>query len=189
MNHAITRVYATLTQQPQELTHVGVIRQFFGSRDEIIRSVFTYALASFSTVGNDQRGFLLTMTLLRGIRPFLILNTFIHIRERFTQEKTSHQPLKVVAKIRDDNVPWHDVSLIIFTYWLLTAIKNHSTVYYFKYTLHDQGLVSWANSFTFSRLTTVLLILIIRGRYGNKHTNGLGMIIGLTTQLVMAGGV
>ncbi len=44
-------------------------------------------------------------------------------------------------------------------------------------------------SFTFSSLIGVLLILIIAGRYGNKHTMRLGMIIGLIGQLVMAGGV
>ena len=189
VNLPITSVLPTLTQQPQELTLLGVIRQFFGSSVQIIVAVFTLPLVAFFGRGNDQRGFLLTMTLFAGISLVLILNTFIHIRERFTQEKIAHQPLKVVAKIAVHNRPWLLLSLIIFTYWLLTAIKNQTTVYYFKYTLHDQGLVSWANSFTFSSLIGVLLILIIAGRYGNKHTMRLGMIIGLIGQLVMAGGV
>lgn len=189
VNLPITSVLPTLTQNQQELTLLGVIRQFFGSSVQIIVAVFTLPLVAFFGRGNDQRGFLLTMALFAGISLLLILNTFVHIRERFTQKKIAHQPFRVVAKIAVRNKPWLILSGVIFTYWLLTAIKNQTTVYYFKYTLHNQNLVSWANSFTFSSLIGVLLIISIAGHYGNKHTMRLGMLIGLAGQLVIAGGV
>ncbi len=88
VNLPITSVLPTLTQQPQELTLLGVIRQFFGSSVQIIVAVFTLPLVAFFGRGNDQRGFLLTMTLFAGISLVLILNTFIHIRERFTRKKS-----------------------------------------------------------------------------------------------------
>ena len=189
VNLPITSVLPTLTQNQQELTLLGVIRQFFGSSVQIIVAVFTLPLVAFFGRGNDQRGFLLTMALFAAISLLLILNTFVHIRERFTQEKIAHQPLQTVAKIAIHNKPWLILSAIIFTYWLLTAIKNQTTVYYFKYTLHHQNLVSWANSFTFSSLIGVLLIISIAGHHGNKHTMRLGMLIGLIGQLVITGGV
>ncbi|KLI74565.1 MULTISPECIES: MFS transporter [Lacticaseibacillus] len=189
VNLPITSVLPTLTQNQQELTLLGVIRQFFGSSVQIIVAVFTLPLVAFFGRGNDQHGFLLTMALFAGISLLLILNTFVHIRERFTQKKIAHQPFRVVAKIAVRNKPWLILSGVIFTYWLLTAIKNQTTVYYFKYTLHNQNLVSWANSFTFSSLIGVLLIISIAGHYGNKHTMRLGMLIGLAGQLVIAGGV
>lgn len=189
VNLPITSVLPTLTQNQQELTLLGVIRQFFGSSVQIIVAVFTLPLVAFFGRGNDQHGFLLTMALFAGISLLLILNTFVHIRERFTQKKIAHQPFRAVAKIAVRNKPWLILSGVIFTYWLLTAIKNQTTVYYFKYTLHNQNLVSWANSFTFSSLIGVLLIISIAGHYGNKHTMRLGMLIGLAGQLVIAGGV
>lgn len=189
VNLPITSVLPTLTQNQQELTLLGVIRQFFGSSVQIIVAVFTLPLVAFFGRGNDQQGFLLTMALFAGISLLLILNTFVHIRERFTQKKIAHQPFRVVTKIAVRNKPWLILSGVIFTYWLLTAIKNQTTVYYFKYTLHNQNLVSWANSFTFSSLIGVLLIISIAGHYGNKHTMRLGMLIGLAGQLVIAGGV
>lgn len=189
VNLPITSVLPTLTQNQQELTLLGVIRQFFGSSVQIIVAVFTLPLVAFFGRGNDQHGFLLTMASFAGISLLLILNTFVHIRERFTQKKIAHQPFRVVAKIAVRNKPWLILSGVIFTYWLLTAIKNQTTVYYFKYTLHNQNLVSWANSFTFSSLIGVLLIISIAGHYGNKHTMRLGMLIGLAGQLVIAGGV
>lgn len=189
VNLPITSVLPTLTQNQQELTLLGVIRQFFGSSVQIIVAVFTLPLVAFFGRGNDQHGFLLTMALFAGISLLLILNTFVHIRERFTQKKIAHQPFRVVAKIAVRNKPWLILSGVIFTYWLLMAIKNQTTVYYFKYTLHNQNLVSWANSFTFSSLIGVLLIISIAGHYGNKHTMRLGMLIGLAGQLVIAGGV
>ena len=171
------------------MTLLGVIRQFFGSAVQIIVAVFTLPLVALFGRGNDQHGFLVTMALFAGISLVLILNTFVHIRERFTQAKIAHQPLKTVARVALHNRPWLLLSAVILTYWLLTAIKNQTTVYYFKYALHNQGLVSWANSFTFSSLIGVLLILQIANRHGNKHTMRLGMLIGLGGQAVIALGV
>jgi Na+/melibiose symporter-like transporter len=71
----------------------------------------------------------------------------------------------------------------------VTAIKNQTTVYYFKYVLNNQNLVSWANSFTFTSLIGVVSIMLIAGRWGNKRTMGTGMLIALAGQLLLAGGV
>lgn len=189
VNLPITSVLPTLSENDQELTLLGVIRQFFGSSVQIIVAVFTLPLVAFFGQGDEQRGFLGTISLFAVISLALILNTFFQIRERFTQPEIAHQPLRKVLSAARHNTPWIVLSLVIFCFWLVTAIKNQTTVYYFKYVLNNQNLVSWANSFTFTSLIGVVSIMLIAGRWGNKRTMGTGMLIALAGQLLLAGGV
>ncbi|ERL65781.1 glycoside-pentoside-hexuronide (GPH):cation symporter [Schleiferilactobacillus shenzhenensis] len=189
VNLPITSVLPTLSENDRELTLLGVIRQFFGSAVQIIVAVFTLPLVAFFGGGNEQRGFLGTISLFAVISLALILNTFFQIRERFSQPEIAHQPWRKVLGAARRNTPWLVLSLVIFCFWLVTAIKNQTTVYYFKYVLNDQNLVSWANSFTFASLIGVVSIMALAGRWGNKRTMGTGMVIALGGQLLLAVGV
>ncbi|WP_283679426.1 MFS transporter [Lentilactobacillus sp. Marseille-Q4993] len=189
VNLPITSVLPTLSRNQREITLLGVIRQFFGSSVQIIVAVFTLPLVSFFGKGNDQKGFLATMVLFSIISVILILNTFFHIKERYTVKEIAHEPISKVIKVAVKNKPWLILSAIILCFWLVTAIKNQTTVYYFKYVFNDANLVSIANGFTFSSLIGVLLIPTIAARIGNRKTMRLGMITAVIGQLVLAVGV
>ena len=189
VNLPITSVLPTMSRNQRELTLLGVIRQFGGSAIQIVVAVFTLPLVATLGGHNQQKGFLLTMILFAAISLFLILNTFFHIRERHTVAEIAHRPFKVVLNLAAHNKPWIILSLIIFCFWLVTAIKNQTTVYYFKYVFNDQGLVAWANSFTFSSLIGVVLIMKVTDHVGNKRTMRTGMIIALIGQIFLMFGV
>lgn len=188
VNLPVTSVLPTLSDNDRELTLLGVIRQFFGSSVQIFVAVATLPLVQFFGKGNEQRGFLWTIILFGLISLVLILNTFFHIKERFTQPAIAHQPFRKIFKAAFANKPWLLFSVIIFLFWLVTAIKNQTTVYYFKYVFHDQNLVARANIFTFSSLIGVLLIIRIANRYGNKRTMMSGMWIALCGQIILTAG-
>lgn len=189
VNLPITSILPTMSQNEKELTLLGVIRQFFGSSVQIIVSVFTLPLVAFFGHGNQQKGFLLTISLFGIISLILILNTFAHVRERFTDHEKSHQPLsKALAMVRH-NDPWIVISVVIFLFWLVTAIKNSTAIYYFKYTLHNEGLVPLANSFTLASLIGVLLIIKISGITGKKETMLSGIVTAFVGQLILTAGV
>ncbi|MFK5280440.1 MFS transporter, partial [Lacticaseibacillus paracasei] len=154
----------------RELTLLGVIRQFFGSSVQIIVAVFTLPLVWLFGHGNQQKGFLGTIIVFGIISLFLILNTFVHVRERFSNPHIAHQPVKVVLNMLAHNQPWIIMSIVIFMYWLVTAIKNQTTIYYFKYTLGDEGLVPWANGFTLAALIGVLMIIRLTDHQSKKKT-------------------
>jgi sugar (glycoside-pentoside-hexuronide) transporter len=118
VNLPITSVLPTLSENDQELTLLGVIRQFFGSSVQIIVAVFTLPLVAFFGQGDEQRGFLGTISLFAVISLALILNTFFQIRERFTQPEIAHQPLRKVLSAARHNTPWIVLSLVIFCFWL-----------------------------------------------------------------------
>ncbi|MDT3391834.1 MAG: MFS transporter [Bacillota bacterium] len=189
VNLPITSVLPTMTQNPQELTLLGVIRQFCGSAVQIIVAVFTLPLVAWLGQGDQRRGFLYTMIGFAVISLGLILNTFFHIRERFSLKAIAHASLHKTLQAAGKNRPWLILSAIIFLFWLVTAIKNQTTIYFFKYSWHNEQLVALANGFTFSSLIGVLLIPRLSSRYGHRLTMRSGIIVALSGQLLLALGV
>lgn len=186
VNLPITSILPTMTDNEQETTLLGVIRQFFGSSVQIIVGTFTIPLVALFGKGDQQKGFLGTIILFGVISLALILNTFFHVRERFTDKTISHQPLKDVWGMLKQNKPWMVISIVIFLYWLTTSIKNQTTIYYFKYVIRNENLVSWANSFTFTALIGVVAIYFISARLGKKQTMLLGIVTGFVGQIIIS---
>ncbi|AVK64319.1 MFS transporter [Lactobacillus sp. CBA3606] len=189
VNLPITSILPTLSQNEHELTLLGVIRQFFGSSVQIIVAVFTLPLVAFFGRGDQQRGFLLTIIVFGIISLILIWNTFFHVHERFSQPEQAHQPLSEVWGMLKQNQPWFIISIVILLYWLTTAIKNQTTIYYFKYLLHAEKLVPLVNGFTFAALIGVLLIVRTSRQLGKKRTMLTGIAVAALGQLVLAVGV
>lgn len=189
VNLPITSILPTMSQNPRELTLLGVIRQFFGSSIQIVVAVFTLPLVALFGHGSQQRGFLGTIMLFGVISLLLIINTFVHVRERFANSEIAHQPFKSVLSMLRHNQPWIVISIVIFLYWLVTAIKNQTTIYYFKYTVGTVGLVPLANGFTLTSLLGVLLILRLTNVRSKKTTMLQGILVALAGQLVIAIGV
>lgn len=189
VNLPITSILPTLSQNSRELTLLGVIRQFFGSSVQIIVAVFTLPLVALFGKGNQQAGFLGTIILFGVISLILILNTFIHVRERYANPTIAHQPLKTVLAMIRHNQPWIVISVSIFMYWLVTSIKNQTTIYYFKYVIGNENLVPLANSFTFTSLIGVLLIMRITETQSKKRTMMSGILTAFIGQAVIAAGV
>lgn len=189
VNLPITSILPTMSQNTRELTLLGVIRQFFGSSIQIVVAVFTLPLVALFGHGNQQRGFLGTIILFGIISLILIINTFVHVRERFANPKIAHQPLKVVLSMLKHNQPWIVISIVIFLYWLVTAIKNQTTIYYFKYTVGKVGMVPLVNSFTLAALIGVLLILRMTDVNSKKSVMLQGILVALVGQAVIAVGV
>jgi sugar (glycoside-pentoside-hexuronide) transporter len=189
VNLPITSILPTMSNNDHELTLLGVIRQFFGSSVQIIVAVFTLPLVAFFGRGDQQNGFLFTICLFGLISLVLILNTFFHVRERISKPKLAHQPFKKVMRMLLKNQPWLILSIVIFLYWLVTAVKNQTTIYYFKYTLGREDLVPLANSFTLAALIGVVLIIRMAKQLGKKQTMLAGIAIAFIGQIILTAGV
>ncbi|MFB9769613.1 MFS transporter [Lactiplantibacillus modestisalitolerans] len=180
VNLPITSILPALSQNDQELTLLGVIRQFCGSGVQIIVAVFTLPLVAFFGRGDQRQGFLLTIVLFSVISLILILNTFFQVKERFSQPEKPHQSLGAVWGMLKQNQPWFILSIVILLYWLTIAIKNQTTIYYFKYLLQREDLVPVVNGFTFTSLIGVILIVRLAKSHGKKKT----MLTGIATAIV-----
>ncbi|MFT8310160.1 MAG: MFS transporter [Sporolactobacillus sp.] len=189
VNLPITSILPALSENEQELTLLGVIRQFFGSSVQIIIAVFTLPLVAFFGRGDQQKGFLLTICVFGLISLLLILNTFFNVHERISKPDVAHQPFKVVMRMLRKNRPWLIISAVIFLYWLVTALKNQTTIYYFKYTLGREDLVPLANSFTLAALIGVILIIRLAKQHGKKQTMLSGIVTAFIGQVILNVGV
>lgn len=185
VNLPITSILPALSQNERELTLLGVIRQFFGSSVQIIVAVFTLPLVALFGQGDQQRGFLLTIVLFGIISLVLILNTFFQVKERFSQPERPHQSLSAVWGMLKQNQPWFILSSVILLYWLTTAIKNQTTIYYFKYLIQREDLVPVVNGFTFASLIGVILIVRLANHHGKKNTMLAGIAIAAVGQLIL----
>ncbi|WFP19659.1 MFS transporter [Lactiplantibacillus plantarum] len=185
VNLPITSILPALSQNERELTLLGVIRQFFGSSVQIIVAVFTLPLVALFGQGDQQRGFLLTIVLFSIISLVLILNTFFQVKERFSQPERPHQSLSAVWGMLKQNQPWFILSSVILLYWLTTAIKNQTTIYYFKYLIQREDLVPVVNGFTFASLIGVILIVRLANHHGKKNTMLAGFAIAAVGQLIL----
>lgn len=87
------------------------------------------------------------------------------------------------------NTPWIVLSVVILLFWLVTGIKNQTTIYYFKYVWNNADLVPWASSFTFSSLIGVMMIIKLTVKHDKKNVMMFGMITALIGQFILAGGV
>lgn len=189
VNLPITSVLPTMTNNSTEITLLGVIRQLCGSSVQVIVAVCTLPLVNLIGKGNEQLGFLGMMIVYGLISLILILNTFIHIRERFHHESINHQSFRQVFIMLRHNRPWLLLSLVIFLYWLVVALKNQTAIYYFTYVINQQRLIAFANMFTLTSLIGVMLILFFTTYWTKRKTMQIGIIIAIGGQLILAGGV
>lgn len=186
VNLPITSILPSLTNNAREITLLGVIRQFFGQTSQIIVAIFTLPLIALLGGNNEQRGFLLTIIVFATISLILILNTFVHVRERVTMPPATS--FKKTVKMMGHNKPWLLLSAIIFLYWVTTSMKNQTTIYYFKYNLNAENLVPVVNSFTAAALIGIVSIPFITRKISNKMAMMTGLVIAVVGQVLIVMG-
>lgn len=183
VNLPITSILPSLTDNAREITLLGVIRQFFGQSSQIIVAIFTLPLIALLGGSDEQRGFLLTIIVFATISLILILNTFVHVRERIKMPPATS--FKKTVKMMGHNKPWLILSGIIFLYWVTTSMKNQTTIYYFKYNLNAENLVPVVNSFTAAALIGIVSIPFITRKISNKMAMMSGLIIAVFGQILI----
>ncbi|GAF41633.1 Na+ xyloside symporter or related transporter [Agrilactobacillus composti DSM 18527 = JCM 14202] len=186
VNLPITSILPSLTDNSREITLLGVIRQFFGQTSQIIVAIFTLPLIAFFGGNDQQRGFLITIIVFAAISLILILNTFVHVRERIPMPPATS--FKKTFDMILHNKPWLTLSAVIFLYWVTTSMKNQTTIYYFKYNLNKENLVPVVNAFTAAALIGIIAIPFVTRKFSNKATMMSGLSIAVSGQLLIIAG-
>lgn len=187
VNLPITSILPSLTNNPQERTVLGTIRQFGGTAGQIIVTVFTLPIVAYLGQGNQQRGFFLTILIFSIIAVILLLNTFFNTRERVGNVQKVVR-LKDSVKAMKRNWPWMIMILINFIYWMAMTMKNQTTVYFFKYNLNREDLVPIIMALAFGSLLTLLITPAVASRLGKRNTMVMGLIVAIVGQVIMGFG-
>ena len=187
VNIPITSILPSLTNDTNERVTLSTIRQFFGTAGSTIVTVAALPMVAYFGQGNQQKGFMISMAILALISAILLLVTFANTRERVhpkntKQKLTIRESLKALKK----NWPWVIIIFINFIYWFGMQTKSQTTVYFFKYNMHNAGLASVVLGLQAVALFAVIVTPATAKKIGKRNTMLMGMILAIVGQFILA---
>jgi Na+/melibiose symporter-like transporter len=94
------------------------------------------------TVIKESKGYQLTMTIFSAFAIVFFFITFFSTRERVKPPKNQKINLKSDLKDLLRNKPWMILFTMKFLMYIMTNIRNLTTIYYFAYVVGNKGLIS-----------------------------------------------
>ncbi|WP_042225405.1 MFS transporter [Oceanobacillus manasiensis] len=178
INLPISAMLPSMSNNPLERHEVTSIRMIFGQAGGFVVSVATLPLVAYLGSGNDERGFMLTMTVFGVVGSILFLIAFKNTRER---EYYSHSkdPVSFREGMKAFSIPWLIIFISKISFFFIYIIRNQATVYYVKYTFFRENLVPIVMGLNFLTIVSLLFIPIITKRLGGKKTMQLGILVAI----------
>lgn len=186
VNVPITTILPTMTEDLRERSLLGTIRQFFGSLIQFVVTVSVLPLVSILGKGNQYLGFNRMIILFSVISFVLIVNTFLHVKERMQAEsiKKRVETTKIFRTLFLDS-SWVAVSVLIILFWTVMSVKNQSLIYYFKYIWHSESLVPIISFFTITSVFGVLFSYKISEKYSLAKVMKIGVLVAFLGQIIL----
>lgn len=189
VNLPLNSLLPSLTADPQERTVLNSFRMVGGQVGAFIVNFSVLPLVSWLGQGNDQEGFLYTMTLLGAVGVAMFFTTFANTRERFQPQGNRPVPLKEGVKAIKGNLPWFIMLIIIFSYWVAYTAKIQTTIYYLQYNTERMELVPIINGMTILMIVSMVFVPYISSRINKRNTMIWGYVIAIIGQLlILVGG-
>jgi len=94
---------------------------------------------------NSPKGFTIAMGIFAVILVMAEVFTFTNVRENVTPAQEKPVPLHDSIKALLPNGPWWTIIITNIIIFIGVVVKNSSTVYFFKYVLHNEGMSAIAN--------------------------------------------
>lgn len=169
---AITSILPNLTSNHEERIILNTFRMVGGSVGAFISMTFTLPLVDLLGGGDRQLGFSLTVGLFGIIVIVLMIFAFRHLREQNVERNVSI-PVKDSIRAIKNNWPWIILVSVNLLVWICISVRQGTVIYYTKYVLNDEALVSWLNGV----MTLTQLISFISMAFIVKFTHKFGAMI------------
>ena len=143
---AINAILPSLSADPNERASANMFRNVLGQAGGLISGLAILPLVSMLGGTNNAKGFAMGMGLFAVILVIAEVFTFINVRENITPEQEKPVPLHDSIKALLPNGPWWTIIITNIIIFIGVVVKNSSTVYFFKYVLHNEGMSAIANS-------------------------------------------
>ncbi|MFW5433495.1 glycoside-pentoside-hexuronide (GPH):cation symporter [Paenibacillus apiarius] len=188
INLPLTSLLPSMTSNSQERTVVNSVRMIFGQLGGLVVSIGALPLVAAFGKGNQQQGFMWTMSLFAAIAVVFFFTTFANTRERVqTADGNQAVPFRQSVKALKGNVPWWLLLVINVFVWVAMTGKGQSTVFFLKYNLGREDLVPLVNGLNVLMLVGIALMPLLTKRIGKRNTALLGMVLGALGQLIAYG--
>ncbi|GKX29907.1 putative symporter YnaJ [Vallitalea longa] len=179
---------SSMTQDSSDRASLSSIRMFFAMTGGLIVAVGIPSLTKSLGDGNPAKGYQLTMIIFAVISVVLLMITFFTTKERHTsinENKVSKINLKTIVKIFKANHPLQIICLAFVILFGNNAITGSVGVYFFKYNLMREDLISL--NLVLSMVVTLISLLftpLLLKKMEKKNIFILGMAITLIRPIV-----
>lgn len=189
VNIPLSSLLPSLTSNSKERTVVNTYRMVGGQGGAFIVNAAVLPLVAFLGGGNQQQGFLYTMTLFAVVGVLLFMITFANTRER-VQPKNGNRPIpfKEGVKALKGNWPWWILLVVNVLLFISTIVMNQSTIYYLRYNLDRADLVPVLNGLSSLMLVGIIVVPFLAGKIGKRNTLLLGFLLAAAGQIVIYAG-
>lgn len=158
---AITSILPNLSSNHDERMILNTFRMAGGSVGAFISMSFTLPLVEFLGQGNDQLGFSLTVGMFGICVIILLFFAFRHLREQHAEHNEAI-PFKDSVSAIKNNWPWIILVSVNLFIWICISMRQGTVIYYCKYVLENEGLVSILNGIqTISSLIAFILMAFV----------------------------
>lgn len=133
-------------------------------------------MVSFFGQGNDQRGYQMTMGIFSALAIIFFIITFISTKERIRPDPTQKSSVKRDIADLLKNGPWIAMFFLTLILFVTLALRNGVMVYYFKYHVGQEGLLS---PFLVSGLAATLVGIVLARKVATRFGKRNVFIVGL----------
>lgn len=142
---AINAILPSLSGDANERASANMFRNVLGQFGGLISGLAILPLVSLFGGLNSPKGFTIAMGIFAVILVMAEVFTFTNVRENVTPAQEKPVPLHDSIKALLPNGPWWTIIITNIIILIGVVVKNSSTVYFFKYVLHNEGMSAIAN--------------------------------------------
>lgn len=142
---AINAILPSLSGDANERASANMFRNVLGQFGGLISDLAILPLVSLFGGLNSPKGFTIAMGIFAVILVMAEVFTFTNVRENVTPAQEKPVPLHDSIKALLPNGPWWTIIITNIIIFIGVVVKNSSTVYFFKYVLHNEGMSAIAN--------------------------------------------
>lgn len=142
---AINAILPSLSGDANERASANMFRNVLGQFGGLISGLAILPLVSLFGGLNSPKGFTIAMGIFVVILVMAEVFTFTNVRENVTPAQEKPVPLHDSIKALLPNGPWWTIIITNIIIFIGVVVKNSSTVYFFKYVLHNEGMSAIAN--------------------------------------------
>lgn len=188
INTPVTSILPALTTSPHERVTLTTFRMF-GSK-------LGFAIVNFTGIdfarrignGNDQKGFIIVLSIFAVVSVAMFLLAFRNLKE-VVKVVEKPQPVAGGFKALRGNWPWLIIFASSFLFWIGFIARITVAPFFFEDVLHRPDLIRPANLLDFASLATALLLPWICRAISKRNAWLIGLIGMVAGQLIIAIGV
>lgn len=186
INIPITAILPSLTSDPKERNILVSTRMVLATVGSTIVSIGTLPLVQVFGNGNQQKGFMLTMTLFAVIGIILFLVTFFNVREKVGNTGSDQVvPFKLALKTLKGNTPWFILFFVSFFTFISSIMKSSTTVYYLTYNLNRPDLIGIILALASLNIIAYFLMPLVANKMGKRNVMIYGLILTIIGQFIL----